>query len=82
MSEKQSNKDNDRKSFVASMKIIVSGACAVVIGLAWKDYILSVINSVSPFLQNRLSLNPHVLSFIFIVGLTIVLSLLIHILSL
>ena len=73
--------DQEKRSFAQSMKVIVSGACAVVIGLAWKDYILDEIKSISPFVQSKFNLNPHIISFLFIVLLTGGLSLVIHQLS-
>lgn len=76
-----SEETKERRSFVQSIKVIVSGACAVVIGLAWKDYILQEINSIAPLLQSKFKLNPHIISFLFIALLTIILSLVIHKLS-
>ena len=63
------------------MKLVVSGACAVVIGLAWKDYIMQEINSVSPWITTKMRINPHIVSFVFIVLLTIILGIIIHILG-
>ena len=71
-------KQKKKVLFVDSFKIIVSGACAVVIGLAWKDYIMGVIEKIHPFVQSKIGINSHLLMLIFMILLTVVLGLIIH----
>ena len=65
-------------TFGQSMKVVISGACAVVIGLAWKDYIMDLIDKMHPVIVSKIGINPHILSFVFIVALTLILGFVIH----
>ena len=80
MSRARLRDDDSQKqyAFTDSLKVIISGACAVVIGLAWKDYIMNNLERLQPFLQTKLKINSHILSFVFMVALTLVLALIIH----
>lgn len=70
--------DTTQKSFIDEMKLVLSGASAVVIGLAWKDFVMHSVNSISPALEKSLRMNKHLIGFLFTVLLTIVLGLAIH----
>lgn len=65
-------------TLVDNIRIVIAGACAVVIGLAWKDYIMEVIHASRPFVTRRLNIHPQLVSFLFIIVLTVVLIMVIH----
>lgn len=68
-------------TLVDNIKIVAAGACAVVIGLAWKDYIMDMIRMSRPFVTSRLKIHPHLVSLIFMIIMTVVLTLVIHMLG-
>lgn len=43
-----------------------------------KDYIMDLIDKMHPVIVSKMGINPHILSFVFIVALTLVLGFVIH----